>query len=164
MSSIPVFADTFSRLQADIAIVRLVRAGIAVDKVSAIFPQRRAPNSVCCWLKNFHRIPVRSALPIAAAGLLGRLIEPGIRAASVERKLENLGLPTDLAAALMERIREGRIVLSVHARNRTQASLARHIFQQVGAENIVCAGDDLAWTNRELPVLQPQPRLAGLAA
>ena len=49
MASIPVFAETLSRLHADIAVVRLIRAGIAADKISAVFPQRRAPNSVCCW-------------------------------------------------------------------------------------------------------------------
>jgi hypothetical protein len=162
MPSLPVFADALSRLHADIAIVRLIRAGISADKISAVFPQRRAPNSVCCWLKNFHRIPVRSALPIAAAGMLGRLIQPGIRAVDVERKLENLGLAPDVAASLLERIQEGRIVLCVHARNDTQAAIAWHIFRHVRAENIVCAGDRLAWTARELPLLQPS--VSGLAA
>lgn len=162
MSSLPVFADAPSRLHADIAIVRLIRAGIPADKISAVFPQRRAPNSVCCWLKHFHRLSVRSALPIAVAGVLGRIFEPGLRSAHVERKLEHLGLAPDLAASLLERIRDGRIVLCVHARNDTQAAIAWHIFRHVRAENIVCAGDAAAWTAREIPALQPS--VAGLAA
>jgi hypothetical protein len=162
MSSLPVFADVSSRLHADIAIVRLIRAGISAEKVSAVFPQRSAPNSVCCWLKNFHRLAVRSALPIAVAGVLGRLFEPGIRAADVERKLETLGLAPDVAAALLERVRDGRTVICVHASNDTQAAIAWHIFQHVRAENIICAGDALAWSMREAPVLRPS--VAGLAA
>jgi hypothetical protein len=163
MSSFPVFADALSRLHADIAIVRLIRAGIPADKISAVFPRRQAPNSVCCWLKNFNRVPVRSALPIAAAGLLGQLFRRGIRAADVERKLENLGLAPEMAERMLEKGRDGTIVLCVHARNETQAAVAWHIFKHVGAENITSVGaGEFAWTPRELPAMQPT--LAGMAA
>lgn len=162
MSSLPVFADALSRLHADIAIVRLIRAGISPDKISAVFPRRRAPNSVCCWLKNFHRVPFTSALPIAAAGLLGKVFKHGVRSPESGRDLEALGLSSDVARRVIEKIEDGRIVLCVHARNETQAAIAWHVFQHVGMENITCAADELAWTAQEFPL--PQPQLAGLAA
>lgn len=162
MSSFPVFADAYSRLHADIAIVRLTRAGIRADRISAVFPQRRAPNSVCCWLKHFHRVPLRSALPVAAAGILGRLFKSGVHSAGAERALEALGLAPDLADRVLEKISEGMIVLCVHARTETEAAIAWHIFQHVGAENIMCPTYTAAHTVPEMPVLAPQ--WAGIAA
>jgi len=145
MSSIPVFADVLSRLQADIAIVRLVQAGIRPERVSAIFPRLRAPNSVCCWLSDFHRVPLASALPVAAAGVFGRLWRRGIRSQAVEMKLEALGLRPEVADRCLEKIEAGRIVLCVHAGNEMEAAIAGRTFQRVGAENISCAVEYQTW-------------------
>lgn len=162
MSSIPVFADAHSRLHADIAIIRLIRAGIRTERISAVFPSRRAPNSVCCWLKNFKRVSLRSALPIATAGLLGQLFDRRARRADVARNLESLGLAPDVASRTLEKVQNGSIVLCVHARNETEASIAWHIFQHVGAENITCPSHDLEPSFQAAPVLTPQ--WAGVAA
>jgi hypothetical protein len=161
MSSLPVFADTLSRLHADIALVRLVRAGLSPDRISAVFPSRSAPNGVCCWLKNFHRVP-RAQLPMAAAGLLGKLFRRGIQAAHIEQELDELGLSTDVTKRLVERTEDGRIVLCVHARTESEAAIAWHIFHHVGAENISLPAGDAFFTPNELPVLVPQ--FAGMAA
>lgn len=163
MSSTPVFADALSRLHADIAIVRLVRAGISADQISAVFPRRRAPNSVCCWLKNFNaRISRPSKWPVAAAGLLGQLFKESVRSAEFERELESLGLSAEVAEHILERIQDGSIVLCVHARNGTEAAVAWQIFQKVGAEHITCPDDTISNLPGELPALIPQ--LAGIAA
>lgn len=162
MTSIPVFADAHSRLHADIAIIRLIRAGIRTGRISAVFPSRRAPNSVCCWLKDFRRISLRSALPIATAGLLGQLFNRKARRADVERTLESLGLAPEMGERMLEKVRDGRIVLCVHARNETEAAIAWHIFQHVGAENITCPSHELLSLSTEIPSLAPQ--WAGIAA
>jgi hypothetical protein len=163
MSSTPVFADALSRLHADIAIVRLVRAGIPATQISAVFPRLRAPNSVCCWLKNFNaRISRPSKWPVAAAGLLGKLFQQSVRSAEFERELESLGLSADVAERILERIQDGSIVLCVHARTEMEASIAWHIFQHVAAENITCPDADFVHAPRELPVILPQ--LTGIAA
>lgn len=161
MSSIPVFADAHSRLHADIAIIRLIRAGIRADKISAVFPRKSAPNSVCCWLKNFQRVTLRTARPIATAGLLGQLFKRSVRSEKVERDLESLGLAPEMAARMIEKIEDGRIVLCVHARNETEASIAWHIFHHVSADNITCPSHELL-TMHEAPVFTPQ--WAGVAA
>ncbi len=125
MSSIPVFADALSRLHADIVIVRLVRAGISADQISAVFPRLRAPNSVCCWLKNFNaRISRPAKWPIAAAGLLGKLFKQTVRSAEFERELESLGLNAESA----ER-------------------------RRLAAENIMCPDADIAHLPTRLPSL-----------
>lgn len=162
MSSIPVFADAHSRLHADIAIIRLVRAGIRTGRISAVFPCRQAPNSVCCWLKDFRRVSLRSALPIATAGLLGQLFNRKARTAEVENTLESLGLAPEMAERVIEKVRDGQIVLCVHARNETEASIAWHIFQHVGAENITCPSHEMLSTPTEVATLAPQ--WAGIAA
>lgn len=161
MSSLPVFADALSRLHADIAIIRLIRAGIPASRISAVFPRRRAPNSVCCWLKSFNCIPRASAWPIAAAGLLGRLFRRGFESEEVSRELETLGLSPEISKRLVEKTDEGRIVVCVHARTESEAAAAWHIFHHVGVENITLPAD-LELTPREFPTLTPQ--WSGLAA
>ncbi len=164
MASIPVFADALSRLHADIAVVRLIRAGIPAEKISAVFPRRRAPNAVCCWLKNFQDVPFASALEIAAAGLLGRLFKSysSVRSPKFGRELEVLGLRPADAQRMLEKVDEGRIVLCVHARTETQAAIAWHIFQHVGVENIASPADSELFAAGDAPVLQPQ--MAGMVA
>lgn len=164
MSSLPVFADALSRLHADIAIVRLIRAGIRAERISAVFPQRRAPNSVCCWLKNFQRVNLRSALPIAVAGLLAPLLKRDVHSAKAERDLDSLGLSPEMADRILEKTAEGMIVLCVHARNESEAAIAWHIFHHVGAENIVCPNHEVTWTVREPAVLAPEWTGASIAA
>jgi len=162
MSSLPVLAEANSRLHADIAIIRLLRAGIRSDKISAVFPRGRAPNSVCCSLSSFYKVPMASALPLAAAGLLGRLFRKGVRAADFDEQLENLGLTSEITSRLIEKMEDGRIVLCVHARNEPEAAIAWHIFHHVGAENIMCPTGYFELTHSEAPALLPQ--LSGIAA
>ncbi|HWA87986.1 MAG TPA: hypothetical protein VG710_17290 [Opitutus sp.] len=162
MSSHPVFADAVSRLHADIAIIRLVRAGISANKISAVFPRRSAPNTVCCWLKNFQRIPTSATLPLAAAGLLGRLFKRDTTARALEQDLEALGLSPENSHRVLERIEDGSIVLCVHARSRREAAQASGIFQQVGAENIT--GAAVPAVAQPGSRLAPAPQLAGVPA
>lgn len=165
MASIPVFAEALSRLQADIAVIRLMRAGISADKISAVFPRRRAPNAVCCWLKHFHPVSFAPTVPVAAAGLLGRLFKSyrTARAPKFGRELEVLGLTPTFVQRILEKVESERIVLCVHARNEMQASIAWHVFQHVGVENIASPAEtELARTFRDVP--EQRPQLAGLAA
>jgi hypothetical protein len=136
MSSLPVFASALSKLQADIAIIRLIRAGIPADRISAVFPRGRAPNTVCCWLKHFNRIPGDRELPIAAAGQLGLLFKEGTEAPGVDHELEALGLNAELAHQLLGKTEAGDIVICVHSRNEAEAAIAWHIFFHAGIEDI----------------------------
>jgi hypothetical protein len=162
MSSLPVLAEASSKLHADIAMIRLLRAGIRSDKISAVFPRGRAPNSVCCWLSSFQRVPIASTLPLAAAGLFGRLFRNGYRSENFHRQVEKLGLTPDMTSRLIHKMEDGRIVLCVHARNESEAAVAWHIFHHVGAEIITSPVDVSDHRQREVPALTPQ--WAGVAA
>ena len=165
MASIPVFADALSRLHADIAVIRLIRAGIPAEKISAVFPRCRAPNAVCCWLKHFQDVPFSSVVDVAAAGLLGRLFKSysSVRSPKFGRELEVLGLTPADARRILEKADQDRIVLCVHARTETQAAIAWHIFQHVGAENIgSTAGSELLHAPSETTLAPAQA--AGLVA
>jgi len=162
MSSLPVLAEVSSKLHADIAIIRLLRAGIKSEQISAVFPRGRAPNSVCCWLTDFHRVPIASAVPIAAAGLLGRLFRGGVQTIDSEDQQEQLGLSSGLTRRLLEKMRDASFIVCVHARNESEAAIAWHIFEHVGAEHIASASDHGEHVPRELPA-QPA-HWAGIAA
>lgn len=153
MSTLPVLAEVSSKLHADIAIIRLLRAGVRADQVSAIFPQGRAPNSVCCWLTNFHRIPIASGMPIAAAGLLGRLFRNGVDVSDREEQLDQLGLTAEMTRRLVEKMEDGRLIVCVHARNEADAAVAWHIFEHVGADHIAAPADHGERSTPELPAM-----------
>jgi hypothetical protein len=162
MSTLPVLADASSRLLADIAMVRLIRARIPKDRISAIFPQRRAPNSACCWLKGFSVVPRAHGMGIAAAGILGGVFRRGFEAPRVQRGLEALGLRPDFTERAVEKVAGGQIMLCVHARSETEAAIAWHIFHHVGAENIALADAPSHASALGAPALAPQ--WIGLAA
>jgi hypothetical protein len=162
MSSFPVVAEVTSKLHADIALIRLFRAGIPASRVSAVFPRVRAPNSVCCCLTNFRRIPMRAALPVAAAGLLARLFGRDCHSVNFRKQVQKLGFTSEMTARLIEKVEEGTIVLCVHAHNEAEAAVAWHIFHHVSAENIMCPADHEDRKARDAGVLTPQ--FAGLAA
>ena len=162
MSTLPIFADASSRLLADIAMVRLIRAGIPKNRISAIFPRRRAPNSVGCWLKDLAVISRVGDVSIAAAGILGGVWRHGFTAPRVQGELESLGLRADFAERAVEKAAAGQIILCVHARNEPEAAIAWHIFQHVGAENIAFA--DAPWNTATLGGPALAPHWVGMAA
>jgi hypothetical protein len=159
MSSFPVVAEANSKLHADIALIRLLRAGIPTTRISAIFPRGRAPNTVCCWLKDFREVPIGSG-PTAATGILGDLLSQGKTEDFTERA-EALGLTHEMVSRLLDQIEDQRIVLCVHAHNEAEAAIAWHIFHHVSAETIMCPADH---ETRERETHQLVPHLAEIAA
>lgn len=151
MSSLPVLAEASSKLHADIAIIRLLRAGLTVDQISAVFPRERAPNTVCCWLGQFQPVELESTQPVVAAGLLGKLFQNSQGSEDFENQLEKLGLTSELTTRLIEKMEDGRIVLCVHARNETEAAVVWHVFEHVAAEHISSPADYVERSHHETP-------------
>ncbi|MEO7597370.1 MAG: hypothetical protein ABIV50_00440 [Opitutus sp.] len=141
MSSLPVVAEVNSKLHADIALIRLLRAGIRAEHLSAVFPRGHAPNTVCCWLNGFHGVPLTTAVPMAAAGVLGQLFRTVSTTEGFEAELDDLGLTPEMISRLTERIEDGRTLLCVHAHNDAEAAVAWHIFQHIAAEHIDSRAD-----------------------
>lgn len=157
MFSLPVLAEANSKLHADIAIIRLLRAGIRAEKISAIFQRDRAPNTVCCWLDEFHSLPINGGAPTAAAGPLGRLFQSGHHDDDAfQLELERLGLTRDLMTRLVEKAADGQMILCVHARSEAEAAVAWHIFYHVEAENITCPAGSVDQVAREQSALVQQ--------
>jgi hypothetical protein len=160
MSTIPVVAEANSKLHADIALIRLLRAGIPTTRISAIFPRGRAPNTVCCWLKQFRNVPL-GAQPMAATGLMGGLLGDGTKSDNFAERADALGLTHEMISRLLDQIEDGRIVLCVHAHNEAEAAIAWHIFHHVSAETIMCPADHDARDREATPIA---PHLAEIAA
>jgi hypothetical protein len=153
MSSFPVVAEANSKLHADIALTRLLRSGIPATRISAIFPRGRAPNTVCCWLKDFREVPVGTE-PTAATGLLANLLSQGTKTEDFTERAEALGFTHEMVARLRDFMEDRRIVLCVHAHNEAEAAVAWHIFHHVAAESIMCPADHEA-RDRETNHLAP---------
>lgn len=92
-------------------------------------------------------------MPIAAAGLLGRLFRNGVNVSDQEAQLEQLGLTAEMTRRLVEKMEDGRIIVCVHARNEADAAVAWHIFEHVGAEHIAAAADHGERSTPELPAI-----------
>lgn len=162
MPSLPIFAETNSKLHADITIIRLLRAGFQADQLSAIFPQAWTPNSVSYWLSDIHSIQVASALPMAASGPLGELLGYGPESNEYQVEMDQLGLSSEMTSRLLEKVEDGRTVLCVHARSETEVAIAWHVFLHVAAEHITSPVDQVDRGSRETHSLMPQ--MAGVAA
>jgi uncharacterized membrane protein len=69
-----------------------------------------------------------AAVGATAGGLVGALV--------------GMGLPEYEAKRYESRVREGKILLSVHSENSDETKRAKEIFQRSGAEDIASAGEE----------------------
>ena len=69
-----------------------------------------------------------AAIGAAAGGLVGTLV--------------GMGIPEYEAKRYESKIREGRILLSVHSENSEETKRAKEIFERSGAEDIATAGEE----------------------
>lgn len=149
----PVVACATSRLQADVMLIRLRRAGIPCSAISAFSPQHSIPNAVACWLRTDEKRTVQIGREaIVPAGRLSGEFEPHSDGADVISVLIEMGVDHPAAQQLEERLDQGHILLCVSARNENEASVAWHVFQHVSAELIVVGSDVV--TTKSIP----QPR------
>ena len=68
-----------------------------------------------------------AAVGAAAGGLIGALV--------------GMGIPEYEAKRYESRVREGRILLSVHSENGQETKRAKEIFERAGAQDIASAGE-----------------------
>jgi hypothetical protein len=142
MKDVPVIASVQTRLQADVILVRLRKAGIACKRISVAFPLRLMPNAVACWLDVVRRPILWSAgEPIYATGPLCGILSGHANVAALVDRLEKAGLGHETACTMAERLELSTIVFCIHARNDSEASLAWHVFHQSEAEIIAVRGE-----------------------
>lgn len=136
-----VFATADSRLHADIMMIRLRRAGIPINKVSALFSRRFAPNSFFFWLRRPRTLRSGSAKEsVFVAGPLERLFRRGGDVEEVAASLQSIGLAPLEADHLGRALWLGHAMLGVQAKTEDEVSIAWHIFKHARAENIAIAG------------------------
>jgi len=146
MKSTIVLATANSRLHADIMMIRLRRAGINIDRVSAIFSNRFAPNSFFFWLRSPRTLKshANGDAFFAAGPLQQHMGNDDVE--HMPRTLRRLGLSQPEAAHFAQSLWLGHGVLCVQVKNQDEAAIVWHIFKHSRAEDIAIAG---------LPVNEP---------
>ncbi|MEO7413801.1 MAG: hypothetical protein ABIZ81_10620 [Opitutaceae bacterium] len=142
MTRILVFASAFSRLHADLTIVRLKRAGIAPSLISIIHPLSSRPNSAKCWLGGSAKLRLKSGEKIAASGFLRQLFEESRHdstADSFDEMLCSLGLPHENRLSLEDTLLENRVVIAIDAIDKAEFPTVFQTLQRSGAEKIFAA-------------------------
>ncbi|MGH7967960.1 MAG: DUF3341 domain-containing protein [Limisphaerales bacterium] len=96
------------------------------------------------WLVGIGALAIPGLGPFIAAGpimaaLGGAAIGAG--AGGIVGALVGMGIPEYQAKRYESRLREGRILLSVHSDNSEQTKRAKEIFERAGAEDIASAGE-----------------------
>jgi hypothetical protein len=138
MAPISVIASAGSRLQADVMLIRLRRACVGCQQISAFFPRRLMPNAVACWLRINHNLAAyigRNAI-MQAGGLCSEFSFASNAHAMID-SLAGAGVDRSSAGALVEKLEQGHILLGVLAASDDEISIAWHIFNHVCAELIV---------------------------
>ena len=140
MSQLLVFASAFSRLHADLIIVRLKRAGIAPSLISIIHPLASRPNSALCWLGGSLQLRVASGEKIGVSGFLQPLLDPDsattTKPASLDEKLADLGLAHERRLTLEETLLENRVIVAIDAEEKAELPTMFQTLQRAGAEKI----------------------------
>jgi hypothetical protein len=96
------------------------------------------------WLVGIGALAIPGVGPFVAAGpimaaLSGAAV--GAAAGGLVGTLVGMGIPEYEAKRYEGRLREGRILLSVHSNNSDETRRAKEIFERAGAEDISSAGE-----------------------
>lgn len=130
-----VLASASSRLHADLIVIRLRRAGISREKISAVFPERLKPNCALCWLDGASEPAKFGADSVVVAGPLRKRFNLESET-SFARSLQQLGVGRQDAAASAEHLGRGEILVCIHTQDQEQIAIAWHLFREMEAEGI----------------------------
>ena len=155
--------------QADAIVGKLRTAGFSDNDISVLFPDKGSTRDFAH--KKETKMPEGATLGASTGGVVGGTIGllagigvlaipglgPFIAAGPIMAALSGgaigavgggltgalvgLGIPEYEAKRYEAKIREGRILLSVHSENSDETKLAKEIFERAGAEDISTAGE-----------------------
>jgi len=164
-----VFAILKSRQQAENAVDRLKQAGFSNDDISVLFPdtsgtqdfaheqETKAPEGaatgvgtgfivggVLGWLAGIGSLAIPGIGPFIAAGpimaaLSGAAV--GTAIGGIAGALIGMGIPEYEAKRYESKIREGNILISVHADNGDEADRAKDVLEAAQADDIATSGE-----------------------
>jgi hypothetical protein len=169
MSKKSVFCIATSRHQADQIVGQLKNANFSNNDISALFADKgtshdfahekntKAPEGAVTgavtggavvgalgWIAGIGALAIPGVGPFIAAGpIIGALSGVAIGAAvgGIAGGLIGLGIPELEARRYEGKIKEGKILISVHTDNSTEISRAKDIFTKAGAQDICTTGE-----------------------
>jgi hypothetical protein len=170
MSNKSVFCIATSLQQADQIVEQLKRANFANNDISVLFPDKgttrdfahekhtKAPEGAVTgagtggviggalgWVAGIGALAIPGAGPFIAAGpIMAALSGAAVGAAvgGITGGLIGLGIPEIEAKRYEGKIREGNILISVHAENSDEIDRAEDIFTDAGAQDICATGEE----------------------
>jgi hypothetical protein len=159
-----VFGIARSESQAVLIVERLRAAGFSNNDISVLFPDRtgtkdfaheqhtKAPEGAAAgagtggvlggalgWLVGIGALAIPGLGPFIAAGPIMAALSgaaAGAALGGLAGALIGMGIPEYEAKRYEGKIKEGNVLISVHAENSTERDRARNIFEEAGAEDI----------------------------
>src|ERR1700730_8014752 len=169
MSKKSVFCIATSRTQAESIVDRLKATNFSNNDISALFPDKgttrdfahekstKAPEGAVAgagtggvvggtlgWIAGIGALAIPGVGPFIAAGpILAALSGAAVGAAvgGIAGGLIGLGIPEIEAKRYEGKIKAGNILISVHTEDHDEASRAKEIFKNAGAEDISSTGE-----------------------
>lgn len=164
-----VFCIATTEAQAESIVNQLKDAGFSYNDISVLFPDTagtrhfaheqhtKAPEGAAAgagtggivggalgWLAGIGILAIPGLGPFIAAGpIMAALSGAAVGAAvgGITGALIGMGIPEFEAKRYEGRIKDGNILISVHAEDSSEARRARDIFEKSGAEDIASAGE-----------------------
>jgi len=165
-----VYCLATSEAQANTIVDRLRSVGITSDAISVLFPDKgttrdfahekhtKAPEGVAVgastggvigaglgWLVGIGSLAIPGVGPFIAAGpILAALSGAAVGATvgGLTGALIGLGIPEYEAKRYEGKIRDGRVLISVHVADNDQEKETKRIYTEEGAEDIASAGEE----------------------
>jgi hypothetical protein len=159
-----VFGIARSESHAVVIVERLRAAGFSNNDISVLFPDRtgtkdfaheqhtKAPEGAAAgagtggvlggalgWLVGIGALAIPGLGPFIAAGPIMAALSgaaAGAALGGLTGALIGMGIPEYEAKRYEGKIKEGNVLISVHAENSTERDRARNIFEEAGAEDI----------------------------
>src|SRR5512132_2365739 len=169
MSDTAVFGIATSESQAERIANDLKGAGFVGDDISVLFPDKagsrdfaheqhtKAPEGAAAgagtgglvggglgWLVGIGALAIPGVGPFIAAGPIMAALggaSLGAAAGGLIGALVGMGIPEYEAKRYEARLKEGRVLVSVHSENSDETKRAKEIFERDGAEDIATAGE-----------------------
>src|SRR5882724_11688419 len=139
MSNLLVYATALSRLHADLLVVRLKQADVAMSQISIVHPKASRPNSTRCWLSGSLRLPLASGANVSVAGPLRHLLAHSRRGTgpnTLVSRLRRLGLTPGQSHEIDERLMENRIIVAIAVPSEFELPAIFGALRGVAAEDV----------------------------